>query len=106
MGVERFSLITFDGVMSHDRLQQWYGLPAIAEVGDVMPSVGWNVISPTYARSVRFLLPGRYALTPTPWYSKIQPTEHVGGLLLYYVTPDTFMHLLQESIAVNGTNSK
>ncbi len=96
LGVGQFSLITIDGVMSREYLQTWYGLPTIADVDDVTPNVGWNVISPTFAKSVRFLIPSRQRV-PQPWYYRIPPTERVGGLLLYYITPDTRARFLHKS---------
>jgi hypothetical protein len=94
MGVKQVSLITVDGVMNHDYLQKWYGLPTIMEINDLNPAAGLNAVSPTFANSVRFLVPS-HARTVTPWYSKMPPTKRVGGLLLYYIAPSTANRNLQ-----------
>jgi hypothetical protein len=85
LGVQQFSLITVDGVMRHDYLQTWYGLPAITDGDDEAPAVGWNAVSPTCVECLRYAVPGR-ALVPNPWYNQITPTERVGALLLYNIT--------------------
>jgi len=95
-GVDQFSLMTVDGVMSRIYLQQWYGLPAMQDVDDATPSLGWNVVSPTFANSVRFVIPNR-PIVPNPWYYRIPPTERVGGLLLYYITPEARSSFLRGS---------
>ncbi len=59
LGVSQFSLVTLDGVMYGYYLQTWYGLPPVKDVNDAVPSVGWNVISPTFAKSFRFTIPNR-----------------------------------------------
>ena len=87
LGVNQFSLATLDGVRDHEDLQLWYGLPSINDVEDAAPAVGWNVISPTFAKSYRFQIDGRQNL-PRPWYEQIPPTERVGPLMLYYIPPD------------------
>ncbi len=96
LGVKQFSLLTLDGVMDPDHLQTWYGLPSIQEVDDTVPAVGWNVISPTIAQSVRFAIPSR-ANVARPWYIQTLPTERVGPLLLYNITPDDRDRFLREA---------
>jgi len=86
LGVKEFSLASLDGVMRHDYQEAWYGLPTIKEVDDTVPSPGWNVISPTYDKSFRFLMFHR-PRWPKPWYEQIVPNERVGALLLYYIPP-------------------
>jgi len=89
LGVNQISLASLDGVERSDYLQAWYGLPAIQDVDDSIPSPGWTVISPTLAKSYR--LSPEMAERPTvphPWYEQISPTERVGPLRLYYVTPE------------------
>ncbi len=88
LGVSEFSLVTLDGVMNHAYLQEWYGLPPITNVNDAVPTLGWNVVSPTFAKSVRFMIPDR-AKIPRAWYDRIPPTERVGALMLYNITPET-----------------
>jgi hypothetical protein len=95
LGVNQFSLVTLDGVMDGYYLQTWYGLPPVNDVNDAVPAVGWNVVSPTFARAFRLTVPNR----PTvrwPWYERIPPTERVGGLLLYNITPEYRNGLLRE----------
>ena len=87
LGVQQFSLTTFDGVMNHDDLQIWYGLPPSKDVDDAAPAPGWTVISPTFAKSYRFHFLNRNNLA-RPWYEQIPPTERVGALMLYYTPPD------------------
>jgi hypothetical protein len=96
LGVKQFSLLTLDGVMDPEHLQTWYGLPSIQEVDDTVPAVGWNVISPTIAQSVRFAIPSR-ANVARPWYIQIPATERVGPLLLYNITPGDRDRFLREA---------
>ena len=70
-----------------DYLQAWYGLPTVTFVNDAIPSPGWNVVSPSFDKSFRFQLNDRPTV-PRPWYDQMAPTERVGPLRLYYVTPD------------------
>jgi len=87
LNVKQISLLTLDGVRRNDYLQKWYGLPTVNDVDDAAPAVGWNVISPTFAKTIMFLLPQRPGVSH-PWYNQITPTERVGPLLLYYIPPD------------------
>ncbi|HKD86806.1 MAG TPA: hypothetical protein VKB58_18805 [Terriglobales bacterium] len=96
LGVGQFSLLTLDGVMAPHYLQTWYGLPSIQDVDDTVPAVGWNVISPTMAQSVRFAIPGRSNIA-RPWYVQTPATERVGALLLYNITPADRGRFLREA---------
>ncbi len=89
LGVNQISLATLDGVMYHPYLEAWYGLPPIKSADDVTPIMGWNVISPSFTKSFRFTIPAR-ATVSRPWYDRIAPTERVGALLLYNITPDVY----------------
>jgi hypothetical protein len=89
LGVRHFSLLSLDGVGRAEYLESWYGLPALNDVDDSVPSLGWNVIGPTFAKSFRFqAVPLGRPTVPNPWYEQIAPTERVGALQLYYITPD------------------
>jgi hypothetical protein len=96
LGIKQFSLLTLDGVMDPEHLQAWYGLPSIQEVDDSVPAVGWSVISPTMALSVRYAIPSR-AQVARPWYNQVPATERVGPLLLYNVTPEERNRFLREA---------
>lgn len=95
LGVEHFSLLTLDGVRDFHYLQKFYGLPSILDVDDAVPAIGWNVISPTMAQSVRFVMPNRPTVA-VPWYVQIPATERVGPLLLYNITADSRDRFLHE----------
>ena len=58
-------------------LRRYYGLPLVRPVNVSSPEEGWNVISPTVARTL--------GLTFKPWYDRIPPTEKVGALWLYRI---------------------
>lgn len=89
LGVEEFALLSLDGVGRSDYLEAWYGLPTIHDVDDAIPSSGWTVISPTFAKSYRLQLePLGRPTVAKPWYEQIAPSERVGVLRLYYITPD------------------
>ena len=96
LGVSQFSLVTLDGVMYGYYLQTWYGLPPAKDVDDVAPAVGWNVISPTFAESFRLTIPNRRKVS-WPWYERIAPTERLGALRLYNITPYYRSRFLHES---------
>lgn len=87
LGATQVSLASLDGVMRSDYLQAWYGLPTVTFVNDAIPSPGWNVVSPSFDKSFRFQLNDRPTVL-RPWYDQMAPTERVGPLRLYYVTPD------------------
>jgi hypothetical protein len=87
LGATEVSLASLDGVMRSDYLQAWYGLPTVKMVNDAIPSLGWNVISPSFDKSFRFQLNDRRTVAH-PWYDQIPSTERVGPLHLYYITPD------------------
>ena len=111
LGVGQFSLITLDGVMDPFYLQTWYGLPTIQDIDEAVPTVGWNVISPTFAKSVRFVIPLRLNVAKS-WYDQIPATERVGALLLYNITPNERSRFLsaagsdqtQSQVATPGTD--
>jgi 4-amino-4-deoxy-L-arabinose transferase-like glycosyltransferase len=89
LGVTHFSLLSLDGVARAEYLESWYGLPGLNDVDDSVPSLGWNVIGPTFAKSFRFqAVPLGRPTVPNPWYEQITSTERVGALQLYYITPD------------------
>jgi len=98
LGVEQFSLMTLDGVGDPFYLQSWYGLPRIQELDEEVPALGWNVISPTLAKSVRYAIPLRPPVAH-PWYDQIPATAKVGALLLYNVGPSDRMRFLSESVS-------
>ncbi len=87
LGATEVSLASLDGVMRSDYLQAWYGLPTVRMVNDAVPSPGWNVISPSFDKSFRFQLNDRPTVAH-PWYDQIAPTERVGPLRLYYISPE------------------
>lgn len=58
-------------------LRRYYGLPRVRPVNVSSPDAGWNVISPTVARTL--------GLAFKPWYEGVPPTEKVGALWLYRV---------------------
>ena len=87
LGVQQFSLLTLDGVRDPQYLQKFYGLPPNQDVNDAVPALGWNVVSPTMAESVRFVMPDRPTVA-SPWYMEIPATERVGALLLYNISAD------------------
>ena len=98
LGVGQFSLLTLDGVMDPHYLQTWYGLPLIQDVDDTVPAVGWTVISPTIAQSVRFAMQSRSNVAK-PWYVQMLATQRVGPLLLYNITPEDRSRFLHEADA-------
>ncbi len=93
LGATQVSLASLDGVMRSDYLQAWYGLPTVRMVNDAVPSLGWNVISPSFDKSFRFQLNDRPTVA-NPWYDQIAPTERVGPLRLYYITPEERAHFI------------
>ncbi|MGB8888135.1 MAG: phospholipid carrier-dependent glycosyltransferase [Candidatus Korobacteraceae bacterium] len=93
LGATQVSLASLDGVMRSDYLQAWYGLPTVRMVNDAIPSLGWNVISPSFDKSFRFQLNDRPTVA-NPWYDQIAPTERVGPLRLYYITPEERAHFI------------
>ncbi len=87
LGVKQVSLGSMDGIMRPDYMEAWYGLPAITMVDDSIPTTGWTVISSSFDKSFRLQIIERPTV-PNPWYDQIAPTERVGPLRLYYVTPE------------------
>jgi len=81
LGVQDVSLMLIEPLTwplpVEEDLRRYYGLPRIEAVDAESPHKGWNVISPTVARTL--VLPFQ------PWYDRIPPTEKVGALRLYYV---------------------
>jgi Dolichyl-phosphate-mannose-protein mannosyltransferase len=86
LGVKQVSIGSMDGVMHPGYLSAWYGLPAITLVDDSIPTTGWTVVSATFDKSFRLQFTDRPTV-PNPWYDQIAPTERVGPLRLYYITP-------------------
>jgi hypothetical protein len=86
LGVKQVSIGSMDGIMRPDYLEAWYGLPAITMVDDSIPSTGWTVVSSSFDKSFRLQITERPTV-PNPWYDQIAPTERVGPLRLYYITP-------------------
>jgi hypothetical protein len=83
-GIRQISLASLNGAMRPDYLQAWYGLPQISKVDSCIPSPGWTVVSPTYAKAFRFHL---YGLDmQKPWYEKVAPDDQVGPLRLYHIS--------------------
>jgi hypothetical protein len=62
------------------QLEMWPGLPPVHPVNALVPSDGWNVVSPT-----RWML-RRYGISDNrpPWFAYNRPAEKVGSLWLYY----------------------
>lgn len=106
LGVRQFSLASLDGAVGHyEFMELWYSLPTVWEVDDAVPSPGWNVISPTYAKSYRFELQklGRPTVAQ-PWYEQIAPTEHVGVLRVYYISPDLRQHFIHQTHSIGPSD--
>jgi len=57
--------------------QAWYGLPPIKTIDPDHPTPGWNIVSSTVARTSQ----------TRGWFHQTDPTERVGGLLLYNLPP-------------------
>jgi hypothetical protein len=100
LGVKQFSLLTLDGVRDPQYLQKFYGLPPNQDVDDAVPALGWNVVSPTMAETVRLVMPERPTVA-NPWYMQIPATERVGPLLLYNITPDVRDRFVREVADTN-----
>ena len=75
------------------------GLPPCKPVGFYTPSEGWNMISPTiatYEVGPQVVLPGtdfeslkKATEIRHAWWDRLTPTRRVGGLLLYYIPPNS-----------------
>ena len=98
LGVHEFSM----GGLDHaEYYESWYGLPKVNPVDSCLPSPGWNVISPTEAKSQH---DSELYLGPniSPWYDQITPTERVGSLLLYYIPPGSKLKCRESAPTSSG----
>jgi hypothetical protein len=86
LGVTEYSMSSIDGGRSFGYLERWYHLPKINVLSPITPSPGWNVVRPTVDKAYRSrVLRGITGVTP--WYDLTTPTEHVGSLRLFYISP-------------------
>ena len=81
LGAQEVSLMLIEPLAQplaiEDSLRRFYGLPRIKPLHFPLPAEGWNVVSPTVAKTLN--LPFR------PWYELTRPTEKVGALWLYRI---------------------
>ena len=62
---------------TEEAIRRFYGLPRVKPVDVSSPGEGWNVLSPTVAKTL--------GLSFKPWWERMPPTEKVGALWLYRV---------------------
>lgn len=83
LGVQEVSVMLIEPLTlplpTEDAVRRLYGLPRIKPVDVYAPGEGWNVLSPTIAKTL--------GLSFKPWWERMPPTEKVGALWLYHIPP-------------------
>jgi 4-amino-4-deoxy-L-arabinose transferase-like glycosyltransferase len=86
LGINQIYFSTF--TFTPAQLAVWPGIPGVHNIEPLKPEEGWTAASPTLATVGEYGLNHRYERQGIhPWFNRLQPTERVGALRLYYVPP-------------------
>jgi 4-amino-4-deoxy-L-arabinose transferase-like glycosyltransferase len=70
--------------LTAEQLRIWPGLN-VKPLDFQRQAEGWTAVSPTYWRLIGFVTHADQV--KAAWFAKREPTKRIGGMLLYYVTP-------------------